>query len=92
MDFPRSFILSIFGLIIKPLLKMKKSLFISIFIFLTILATTFVLLTAGKALDNMESEKPHVLSMTASVDIPEKMTFAGEEIIFDRYDKQERMD
>ena len=71
---------------------MKKSLFISIFLFLAILATAFVLLTAGKELDKMESEKPHVLSMTASVEIPERMTYAGEEIIFDRYDKRERMD
>ena len=71
---------------------MKKSLFISISLFLAILATAFVLLTAGKELDKMESEKPHVLSMTASVEIPKKMTYAGEEIIFDRYDRRERMD
>ena len=92
MDFHESFFLSIFGIIINLLSKMKKSLFISIFLFIFMLATAFVLLTAGKELDKMESEKPQVLSMTASVDIPEKMTFAGEEIIFDRYDKHERMD
>ena len=71
---------------------MKKSFFISISLFLAILATAFVLLTAGKELDKMEYEKPHVLSMTASVEIPKKMTYAGEEIIFDRYDRRERMD
>ena len=71
---------------------MKKSLFISIFIFLAILATAFILFTAGKELEKTESEKPQVLSMTASVEIPGKMTFAGEEIVFDRYDKRERMD
>ena len=57
---------------------MKKSLFISISLFLAILATAFVQLTARKELEKMESEKPHVLSMTASVEIPKKMTYAGE--------------
>ena len=71
---------------------MKKSIFISIFLFIAVLATAFVLFTAGQKIEKMESERPHVLSMTASVDIPKKMTFAGEEIIFDRYDKRERMD
>src|SRR5690554_5753316 len=71
---------------------MKKSIFISIFLFIAVLATAFVLFTAGQKIEKMESEKPHVLSMTASVDIPKKMTFAGEEIIFDRYDLRERMD
>jgi len=33
-----------------------------------------------------------VLSMTASVAIPEQMEFAGEKIVFDRYDRRERMD
>lgn len=56
------------------------------------MATAVILFTAGKELEKIDSEKPHVLSMTASVEIPEKMTFAGEEIIFDRYDKRERMD
>ena len=71
---------------------MKKSLYISISIVFAILSIAFVLLTAGKELEKTELEKPHVLSMTASVDIPERMTFAGEETIFDRYDKRERMD
>lgn len=71
---------------------MKKSLYISISIVFAILSIAFVLLTAGKELEKTEMEKPHVLSMTASVDIPERMTFAGEETTFDRYDKRERMD
>lgn len=71
---------------------MKKSLFISIFIFSALLITALLLFTAGKELETLEAEKPLVLSMTASVEIPEKMTFAGEEIILDRYDKRERMD
>ena len=40
----------------------------------------------------VESERPLVLSMTASVAIPDKMEFAGEPIVFDRYDRRERMD
>lgn len=68
---------------------MKKSLFISIFIFSALLITALLLFTAGKELETLEAEKPLVLSMTASVEIPEKMTFAGEEIILDRYDKRE---
>jgi len=40
----------------------------------------------------VEEQRPQVLSMTASVDIPDEMTFAGEKIVFDRYDFRERMD
>ena len=71
---------------------MKKSLYISIFISIPVLITAFVLLTAGKELEKIEAEKPDVLSMTVSVDVPDRMTFAGEEVVFDRYDKRERMD
>ena len=72
---------------------MKKStLFISIFVLFTGLATLALLLTSGNHLEKIESEKPLVLSMTASVEVPESMTFAGEKITFDRYDKRERMD
>ena len=62
----------------KTTIKNEEISFISIFIFLAILATAFVLFTAGKELEKTESEKPQVLSMTASVEIPGKMTFAGE--------------
>lgn len=72
---------------------MKKStLLISIFVLFTGLATLALLLTSGNHLEKIESEKPLVLSMTASVEVPESMTFAGEKITFDRYDKRERMD
>ncbi|HBG58147.1 lytic transglycosylase domain-containing protein [Proteiniphilum sp. UBA1028] len=71
---------------------MKKSLLISIFLLLAGLAGIFLLLTSGNNLDKTESEKPLVLSMTASVEIPRIMYFAGEKITFDRYDKHERMD
>jgi hypothetical protein len=72
---------------------MKKStLLISIFVLFTGLATLALLLTSGNHLEKIESEKPLVISMTASVEVPESMTFAGEKITFDRYDKRERMD
>jgi membrane-bound lytic murein transglycosylase D len=71
---------------------MKKSLLFSLVILLAALVTSVVLLTSGNDPVKTEIEKPQVLSMTASVSIPERMTFAGEEIVFDRYDKRERMD
>lgn len=71
---------------------MKKSLLFSLVLLLICLATAVVLLTSGNNIDKTEAKKPQVLSMTASVTIPERMTFAGEEIVFDRYDKRERMD
>lgn len=39
-----------------------------------------------------ESKAPYVLSMTKSIEIPEKVDFAGEEIKLDRYDLHERFD
>lgn len=71
---------------------MKKSLLISLLLLLTLLGAAFIVLTSGNNPEKTESEKPLVLSMTASVKIPERMTFAGEQITFDRYDKHERMD
>ncbi len=43
-------------------------------------------------INRTKAERPLVLSMTASVDVPENMEFAGEKISFDRYDRRERMD
>ena len=71
---------------------MKKSLLISLLLLFTFLGAAFIVLTSGNNPEKTESEKPLVLSMTASVVIPESMHFAGEEITFDRYDKHERMD
>ncbi|MBF6626882.1 MAG: lytic transglycosylase domain-containing protein [Proteiniphilum sp.] len=72
---------------------MKKStLLITITLLVTALGMISLLLTSGNEIGKTESERPLVLSMTASVDIPESMTFAGERITFDRYDKRERMD
>ncbi len=72
---------------------MKKSTFLlSISALITSIGVFFIIFTSGNEVEKAESEKPLVLSMTASVDIPERMTFAGEEISFGRYDKRERMD
>lgn len=71
---------------------MKKSLLISVLLLFTFLGAAFIVLTSGNNPEKTESEKPLVLSMTASVVIPESMHFAGEKITFDRYDKHERMD
>lgn len=46
--------------------------------------------TSEKTLE--DSKNPKVLSMTTSVEIPEKVEFAGEEIKLDRYDLYERFD
>lgn len=72
---------------------MKKSIiFISLSAIITGLVAVFIAFTSGSDLEKTESERPLVLSMTASVSIPERMEFAGEQITFDRYDKRERMD
>ncbi len=72
---------------------MRKSiLHISVLLLATVLGALVMALLSGNNLEKAESDKPLVLSMTASVDIPESMTFAGEQITFDRYDKRERMD
>jgi len=71
---------------------MKKSLLISLILLFTLLGAAFIMLTSGNNPEKTESEKPLVLSMTASVVIPKSMHFAGEQIDFDRYDKHERMD
>lgn len=51
----------------------------------------FVLLS-NNSHSETESKAPYVLSMTKSIDIPEKVDFAGEEIKLDRYDLHERFD
>jgi hypothetical protein len=73
--------------------EMKKStLLVWIHVFLIVVVIASVWLIAGNDVEKAAVEKPYVLSMTASVDIPDEMTFAGEKIVFDRYDLRERMD
>ncbi len=72
---------------------MKKSiLIISIAALITGLGSLLLVSTSMNNAVKVESERPLVLSMTASVAIPDKMEFAGEPIVFDRYDRRERMD
>lgn len=73
----------------------RSSLILSASAIIAIVAALFVILTSSDKIDDIDivsQDNPLVLSMTASVEIPERMTFAGEEIIFDRYDRRERMD
>lgn len=72
---------------------MKKiSILVPVTILIVGIGVIALLLTAGNPIEKTESEKPSVLSMTASVDVPDEITFAGEKTIFDRYDRRERMD
>lgn len=65
-----------------------------LYIFLVIIAVGAITIICLSSNDTakVEEQRPQVLSMTASVDIPDEMTFAGERIVFDRYDLRERMD
>ncbi|MGI6573783.1 MAG: transglycosylase SLT domain-containing protein [Fermentimonas sp.] len=74
-------------------MKMKRStLFVSIGALFAGLGVLLFALSSLNSVERVESDRPLVLSMTASVAIPEKMEFAGEKIVFDRYDRRERMD
>lgn len=70
----------------------KVFLFISITALIAGLGSLFLVLSSMNNVEKVESERPLVLSMTASVSIPQQMEYAGESIIFDRYDRRERMD
>ena len=65
-----------------------------IYIFLALTGVTAITLMSlsNNDTEKVEQQRPQVLSMTASVDIPDEMTFADEKIVFDRYDRRERMD
>lgn len=70
----------------------KNNIIIPLFVLLLGGVIFTIVFTASNNLENTESERPNVLSMTASVDIPQSMSFANEKIDFDRYDYHERMD
>lgn len=57
----------------------------------TVCALAFFLLSNNSKIE-VESKTPYVLSMTKSIQVPEKVMFAGEEIRLDRYDMHERFD
>ena len=54
-----------------------------------ILAVVFL---ANYSHGDTEIKTPYVLSMTKSVEVPDKVNFAGEEMVLDRYDFHERYD
>lgn len=56
---------------------------------LCLLALVFL---ANNSQRETDVKAPYVLSMTKSVEVPEKVSFAGEEIVLDRYDFHERYD
>lgn len=71
---------------------MKKSYLLIPILLLIGIGLLALFLTAGNGIEKTESEKPSVLSMTSSVDVPDEITFADERTVFDRYDRRERMD
>lgn len=70
----------------------KTALFIIIAVAVTGLGVLSLGFTSTNGVEKIDLEQPLVLSMTASVAIPESMEFGGEQITFNRYDKRERMD
>lgn len=69
----------------------KQLLFITALIIVAITAIFFI---SSYNMDSPDQhqQRPKVLSMTASVEIPNRMIFAGENYTFDRYDMHERLD
>ena len=72
----------------RQLMK-KQILFIALIVTLIVGGIIFI---SGSNADDSEQQRPKVMSMTANVDIPEKMMYADETYVFDRYDKRERLD
>lgn len=68
----------------------KKILYITLSV--SAVAALSLVLFSFNNTERVEQQRPQVLSMTASADVPDEMTFAGEKIAFDRYDLHERMD
>lgn len=69
---------------------MKKKL---IYIAIPVLLASFAFgLISTQTSQKAEEKHPVVLSMTKSVDVPDKIEFAGEELALDRYDFHERFD
>lgn len=69
---------------------MKKYIVLSASVLCALSLGFFLLSNSESKLE--EGKNPKVLSMTASVDIPEEVTFAGETTKLDRYDLYERYD
>lgn len=69
---------------------MKKYIILSVSVLCALFLGFFFLSNSESRLE--EEKNPKVLSMTASVDVPEEVTFAGETTKLDRYDLYERYD
>ena len=69
---------------------MKKYILFTALIFAV--ATALVVFLSSNTIENEKDDRPLVMAMTASVDVPDEMVFAGEKVTFDRYDFHERMD
>ncbi len=69
----------------------KNSFRISLLLLLSFIAL-IVFFSSNLSLEKSQDSAPQVLSMTASVDVPDEMMFANEKVVFERYDIRERMD
>lgn len=69
---------------------MKKYIVLSCSFVLICFTGFFFLSTSEKSVE--EQKNPKVLSMTTSIEIPDKVKFAGEDIQLERYDLYERFD
>ncbi|MBB4035044.1 hypothetical protein GGR21_000933 [Dysgonomonas hofstadii] len=69
---------------------MKKN--IMYFIPVVLLCAAAFMFLSNHNQAQVEAEKPYVLSMTKSVEVPQKVQFAGEDIDLSRYDMHERFD
>ncbi|MDO5522583.1 MAG: lytic transglycosylase domain-containing protein [Bacteroidia bacterium] len=70
---------------------MKRNL-IYLFSAIIVVAGITIMCLSTNDTEKVDQQRPSVLSMTASVDVPDEITFAGERTVFDRYDRRERMD
>ncbi len=68
----------------------KRFIYVTLFLFSSV--AIILLILSFNNTERVENQRPQVLSMTASADVPDEITFAGEKIVFDRYDLRERMD
>lgn len=69
----------------------------SFFLFSVLLLSLIALILSSSSsciyhIEKTQNIEPQVLSMTASVDVPDEMIFANEKVVFERYDIRERMD
>ncbi|MDU1889272.1 MAG: lytic transglycosylase domain-containing protein [Dysgonomonas sp.] len=70
---------------------MKKKILLYIIPIIPVCLLAAMLLSNNSQVE-VESKTPFVLSMTRSIEVPHKVTFAGEDISLERYDLHERFD